>query len=204
MKYAKRGGDLGYHPEPDGDDILDHPERVIVDMDGVLADFCGAACRLHGRPKYVVRTWDFFKDWGMTAEQFWSPIKACGTGFYEYNVEPYPWLLELVKVIRQHDPDFIIASVAGAGTPSDYYGKVSWVQKYVGSVPVVVVPEHHKYLLSMPGRVLIDDSTSNVDDFIRDGGRAIEFPQFWNRSSYHTGRRIDYVKSCLCRSAPVA
>lgn len=63
--------------------------RIYLDMDGVLCDFVGAACKLHGRDPATVTHWNFFKDWGMTAEEFWRPIHEAGEDFWA-NLEPYP------------------------------------------------------------------------------------------------------------------
>lgn len=173
--------------------------KLILDLDGVFADFTGAACVIHGRPGYEVTGWGFYEDWGLTEEEFWAPIRAKGDCFYEHIVQPYPWACELLTLCQEYDKNFVFASVAGGQHADDYSGKVRFVRKYLGDIPIIVVPPGFKQLLAAHGRVLIDDSGLNVIDWREHGGQAVLFPQYWNASHSYRNDRVRYVRRQLER-----
>lgn len=39
--------------------------ELYVDMDGVLFDFAGASCRVHGQDPAAIDCWDYFAKWGV-------------------------------------------------------------------------------------------------------------------------------------------
>jgi hypothetical protein len=176
---------------------------ILCDLDGVLADFVSGACEVHGRPLYAVTTWDWYAEWGMTDDQFWTPIKAMGYGFYHEFVKPYPWAGELLSIIHMSGPHAIVtANPQHSGLAAS---KQEWISKWVGRRPIVtVMSDGHdlrapqlKAMLAGPERILIDDSDDNIEAFRDAGGRAITFPQPWNKLHAMTTHRIDYVRDCL-------
>ena len=178
--------------------------KLILDFDGVFVDFAGASCEVHGRPEYQVTSWDFFKDWGITAEEFWEPIRSEGEYFYENIVRPYPWAHELLAVCREFDENCVFASVAAGGHAEDYSGKLRCVRKYFGDMPLIILPgttertpKGVKHMLAAPDRVLIDDSDANVSAFCEHGGSAITFPQPWNAALGLTDKRVEHVRKAL-------
>lgn len=173
--------------------------ELILDLDGVFGDFAGAACVVHNHPTYEVTCWNFFEDWGMTAEEFWEPIRDLGNCFYNHVVQPYPWARELLAVCKKFDPNCVFASVAGGGHAADYSGKLLFVRKYFGDMPLIVLPGGTKQLLAAPGRVLIDDSDQEVSDWRGVGGYAITFPQPWNVARFSVNNRAEYVLEQLER-----
>ena len=72
---------------------------TVLDMDGPMADFVGAANAVHGRPGYVTTHWNWFEDWGMTEDEFWAPIHALGNDFYGEWVKPQPWLDQMLTMV---------------------------------------------------------------------------------------------------------
>ena len=164
--------------------------KLILDFDGVFADFCGGACVVHSHPTFRVTDWDFFKHWGISGEEFWEPIRKKGDCFYEHIVQPYPWARELLAVCLEFDPNLVFASVAGGGHPADYSGKVFFVKKHFGGIPIVVLPPGYKHLLCYLGSVLIDDSDQEIAAWRKRGGSAITFPQPWNAAKGLTDDRV--------------
>ena len=166
---------------------------IILDMDGVLADFATAACRAHGRPHYEVTKWDFFKDWDIDWNEFWKVIHSLGNEFYHKIVQPYPWLDDVLNLVRRTD-DFIIMS-----SPSDsafgYAAKKIWADKYIGDTPLIVGSQ--KDLLARKDRLLIDDYDGNIDAFRAATGCCLTFPQPWNCMSGQVERRLIYLEHRL-------
>jgi hypothetical protein len=168
---------------------------LMCDLDGVLADFHGAACRVHDRPSYAPDCWDFFIDWGMTLEQFWQPIHALGERFYAGMVKPLPWAHEVWEAVTNADYDVSIVTCASSHHGA-YGGKREWVTKHLGKdVPVMICSR--KYLMAGEDRLLVDDSDSQCGQFALHGGKTILFPRSWNNNRRIEGHKMDYLTSAL-------
>jgi hypothetical protein len=154
---------------------------LFIDVDGVLADFCGAACKVHGKPGYEVTHWNFYEDWGMTEDEFWLPIHNGTQKFWE-DLEPYPWTQDLLKMVRKADPDFFICTKPST-CPASLAGKMSWLQRHVSPVIKNYIMAPQKWPLAQPGRLLIDDSDENCQGFAAHGGSVLLFPRPWNASA---------------------
>lgn len=174
---------------------------ILLDLDGVLADFNGGACEVHNKPLYVPEKWDYFTDWGMTSDEFWKPIEDAGHCFYTNKVRPYPWAADLLRLVRQYG-DFVIAT-ANPLHPGLAASKTEWIRRYVGDNAQVMMG-NRKDLLAAPGRVLIDDNDENVRKFVAGGGHGIRFPQLWNEARDLVDYRILSVKECLSHWKAVA
>lgn len=168
---------------------------ILLDLDGVLADFNGAACGLHGRPKYVPKVWDYYADWGYTASDFWRPIERQGACFYPKFVRPYPWMRGMLHLV-QDAADEVIISTANPLHSGLIAGKVDWIKQHVGDSYSVMFG-HNKELMAGPERMLIDDCDLNIAAFRNEGGYAITFPQPWNKCCGFTSRRLEFLKDSL-------
>ena len=166
---------------------------IILDMDGVLANFAQAACDVHNHSEYDVEKWNFFRDWGISGTEFWDVIHSHGNCFYGNIVKPYPWLDQFLKMVSDTD-EFIIMS-SPSNSPFGYAAKKIWCDKYIGDVRLIVGNE--KELLARKDRMLIDDCDVNIDSFREAGGRCITFPQPWNCMSGQVSRRLIYLSHRL-------
>ncbi len=173
--------------------------KLILDFDGVFADFTGGACVVHGRSDFKVESWNFYEEWGITSEEFWEPIRRKGDCFYEHIVQPYPWARELLTMCQEYDKNLMFASVAGGGHAADYSGKLLFIRKHFGDMPVIVLPPRIKHLLAGSGRVLLDDSGEEAMAWRDHGGYAIVFPQYWNAAHHFVNNRVEYVRGQLER-----
>lgn len=167
---------------------------IFLDVDGVLADFAGGACALHGRPNYAVTSWDWYEAWGYSARDFWQPIERAGLGFYPRYVRPYPWHAELLRLVKSHG-EFVIAT-ASPLHPGLVASKVEWIREYVGADVSVMIGDR-KDLLASRDHILIDDSDKNVKQFRERGGLAVPFPQPWNANHGITKHRLGYLDEVL-------
>lgn len=174
-------------------------KHIFLDMDGVLSDFIGAACRLFERHD-VLTNWplgerDTPKAFGMSASQFWGKIDGAGADYWA-NLEPYSWNQELISLIKQTAP-FTILSAPSLGVECPT-GKLRWLRTHLGSGFRDHLFGHQKHFCAKPGHVLIDDSEPNVTRFREHGGAAILFPQLWN-SNHAITDRLGYVTEELHR-----
>lgn len=153
---------------------------IFLDMDGVLCDFITAAFSAHGMrfdpEDYPRGEFACEKILGITANEFWRRVDSGGEAFWE-NLEPYPWALDLVKELQQIDR--VIIATSPSRSPASYSGKRRWLQK-MGLCRLDSMFGSQKWLMSRPGRTLVDDSHHNTVAWEGEGGRAIVIPQPWN------------------------
>lgn len=177
--------------------------HVLLDMDGVIADFVTAALELHGQPDKLPTwpkgEWDIAKVLGISTSQFWKPIDQMGADYW-HNLSPYAWADELIALIRQYSAYTILSSPGmGAEAPT---GKILWLRQHVHSRFGDYLFGHQKWLCAKPDQVLIDDRDKNVDRFVAAGGNAILFPQVWN-SNYAIKDPMKFVADELERLSQV-
>jgi 5'(3')-deoxyribonucleotidase len=167
--------------------------QPLCDLDGVLANFTDGANVVHGRPGYEVVQWDWYKEWDMTAAEFWAPIKAAGDYFYTRYVEPYWWLDKVLDMLREHGP--LVIATASPSHPGLMASKVEWINHYIGKCEVITIK--NKERLASDATVLIDDSDENIGAFSAAGGAVITFPQPWNIMSRFVPNHVEYLEDNL-------
>lgn len=166
--------------------------KIKLDIDGLIANFEGSATKLHRNtglgyvPKnFIATTYSFWSEWGISGNKFWSVIDNT-PNFWE-NIEPYPYLDELLAVI----PDYRILSTPRP-TADCWSGKFKWVQKYLGEDAAKdMILATKKWEIG--GGILIDDFEKNVDNW---NGDAILFPQEYNRNR-GIENKVEFVKKEL-------
>ena len=57
-----------------------------------------------------------------------------------------------------------------------------------------MIPTEHKHLLAAPGRVLVDDSTKNIANWIKHGGIGLGLKQPWNNFALDGWQVIEKLK----------
>jgi hypothetical protein len=134
--------------------------------------------------------------------EFWHPIRKEGEKFWA-NLKPLPWCAQLLKIVQDTGLEFYI--LTGPDThPSSYSGKMIWANKWLGAeLSKKVIPTSHKWLLSSPGRLLIDDREENLLKFEFDedgkerGGHGLLFPSKGNSLHAMSETPLDYIKAQL-------
>lgn len=152
--------------------------QILLDMDGVLADFIQQACKSHDRP-YIpeqINNYNISEIWGLTDDEFWAPMH--GYKFWP-EIEMYDYAPKFLKELRK------IAPVTICTAPSrDKYcisGKLHWLESKLGIPTCDVVFANKKWLLANDRNILIDDSDAKIEKFQQHGGTGIIFPQPWNQ-----------------------
>lgn len=173
---------------------------LFIDMDGVLIDFFTAALRTHGRHDFADLSrwppgeWEIANVIGISIDDFWAKIDA--DPHWWGNLNAYEWFSPLLSLVESHVGD----NWRLLSTPSRHHhsaaGKWLWVDMIIGNQHDRLTLTKEKALLAGPGRVLIDDSDKNCEEWEAAGGRAILFPQPWNKN-HRLGRPhgdpVDFV-----------
>lgn len=159
---------------------------IILDMDGVLVDFCRGAYWAHSKEYdgYEPQDWDFFEAWGLTEDEFWAPINKAGHNFWA-SLPLYPWTRSLIDALGEID-EFFVATKCNM-SPHSGSGKMVSLQRIFGEGFRNFSITPRKELLAGKNRILIDDSDRNCHQFEEAGGAAILFPQPWNANRTRVG-----------------
>jgi 5'(3')-deoxyribonucleotidase len=175
--------------------------KCFLDMDGVIADFMGSLCRAHGRlnpyaDAKALGCWDTEKLWGITEFEFWRPIVDHSLEFWE-TIEKTPEADELVKLACL---EFGTENVAILTAPSKDHGSVpgkrNWIERHYPcfSKRMIFTTAKAKCFVAGPGKFLLDDKDSNVDEFDDHGGVGILVPRPWNAEHMLEGNLVGVVK----------
>lgn len=142
---------------------------IFLDMDDVTADFKAYATRVLGK-KQNDEKWPH-EDW----------VKLRDNPRLYRDLEPTPEATALVEYCRylrdnnNFDVMFLTAVPKGNDVHWAFYDKVLWAQKYFPDIPVMFGPfSKDKHIHCKPGDILIDDRTSNCDEWRQAGGFAVQ------------------------------
>lgn len=182
-------------------------QLCFLDQDGVLADFVGGACRVHGKCNpFVLKKnlgqFELVKLWNMTEAEFWKPIDATGEFFWT-ELEP---TAEAKDIVDLAVGVFGLENVAVLTAPSSDLGcvpgKRAWMKRWFPKLErkMIFANASNKHFLAGPGRFLVDDRDSNIEDFTASGGTGILVPRPWNKD-HDTDAVIETVRGRLYDSA---
>lgn len=173
--------------------------HILIDMDEVLCDFIGGAVKTHGTTKKALlakckpNEWSIVEPLGLTTKEFWAPIDARGSQFWE-DLEPLPWIDELIECVEGFVGDKWHVVSAPSRCDTSYTGKVRWLKSKFGKDFDRFVLTPHKALFAKPGHVLIDDRPKNVTDFTYSGSNGLLFPTQFNFLAAYSHKPITYIK----------
>jgi 5'(3')-deoxyribonucleotidase len=142
---------------------------IYLDMDDVVADWMPAARAI------VNRSWEYGE---RIPDSDWDKVRAKERFYRDLPIKPGAH--ELVQYCRDAVNNgyadglfFLTALPHDYSVPYASYDKVQWAQERFPDIPVFFGPfSHDKWKHCKPGDILIDDRTSNCEEWIRSGGRA--------------------------------
>ena len=169
--------------------------NILLDMDGVLADFYGHWLKVAGRESLI-------KDWPLGEPSISKVASISLFEFWEitvlpdfwYDIPKLPWFDDLINLVRKFGI-FTICSDPGP-YPNAASQKIRWLKKYLGMRFDDYMLGPLKYLMAGNG-ILIDDSDENINAFKAHGGQAILFPACTNSNWPMTTDRLGYVREKL-------
>jgi len=172
-------------------------------MDGVLADFNAGAHAAHSRPNVyttdpaALGVFNIETCWGITAEEFWRPIKV--PGFWS-SLQPMPEAQQLVDLATKTVGLENIAVLTSPNLdPNCVPEKMVWMYKYFPELAghMMFARAFAKRLVAAPNHVLIDDYDRNIDQWQAAGGPGILVPRLWNRDWKVADRVYDVIEAKL-------
>jgi hypothetical protein len=149
--------------------------KIFLDMDDVVADWMLAAKTI------VKRNWEYGE---RIPDSDWSKVKAKERFYRDLPIKPGAH--ELVQFCRDavtngqaHELAFLTALPHDYSVPYAAQDKVWWAHQHFEGIPVFFGPfSHDKWRHCEPGDILIDDRTSNCEEWKRAGGRAHIYRQW--------------------------
>lgn len=179
-------------------------KRIVLDMDGVLADFIGGICKHHDMANPYVHLanrgqWHIDKIWGMSPREFWSGVDyTFWTSLEKTELADtlVSTAIELVGIENVY-----VCTVCPDGSTRAYstavYAKKDWIGFHFPELINQLVFCKDKYLLANDSTVLVDDADHNLTAFDLAGGYSVAVPRPWNSCHDKSGNTNYYVINTL-------
>lgn len=162
---------------------------ILLDMDGVIANFVEGAIEAAGLPMThgQASKWNFHRD-HMSEDEFYQSI-ADRPSFW-LDLLPYSWAKELVEMCREVAP--VVFCSAPVTDPKCASQKIEWLRLhgFMSEDSNDYILTHRKGLMGHPSRLLIDDGKHNIEAFDAAGGKTILFPQPWNSDREYSHQEL--------------
>lgn len=130
--------------------IMNRPNRLILDCDGVLADFDKLAFAVLGMPSSQYEAQH-------GAKAFWKELRhysnGKGWGFFE-SLPLMPDAMELFEAVKHLDPFILTGCPFGNWAPEQ---KLRWAERMFPGVEMITCMAKDKSLHMNQGDILIDD-----------------------------------------------
>lgn len=163
-------------------------KRIILDLDGVLADFNQAVHNMYPVPGFDpavdVTGWNLQIDavrchYGISDTQFWNSLD---THFWA-NIPLTPEADDVICLVEETGIDAVICTSPSFGGCD---GKQKWISKFL---PGFFMDKRYligpaKDACADPHTLLIDDSETSCEAFRKAGGLTCLFPRPWNSNAH--------------------
>lgn len=143
---------------------MNRKPRVLIDVDGVLADFLTGALKVINQvtdgcfiPSDVTQ-WDIFESLELNQEIEDKCYEVFKSKNYAQNLRPYCGAKETIATLKEIADVFIVTSPIHSETW--VHDRTEWLQNELGIGEKETVHTSAKYLIS--GDVLVDDRPENV------------------------------------------
>jgi len=175
----------------------------FLDLDGVLLDFITPALALHGVEDLYSReeakgVFQIETILGISAKEFWSRIDSKED--FWHSLRPTREADRIVHLMEEtFGVDNIAILTAPSLSPECVPGKRYCVKKYFPQFSSRIIFTGAKEFLSGPGRFLVDDRDSNVENWRENGGGACLINRQWNKGWQEEGDLLGHLENQLRR-----
>lgn len=158
---------------------------IYFDMDGVLVDFLGGACKYLGidtldpiNRKMLKDELPFEKHFVEGGrDTFIDIINEAGYDFW-MELELLPWANTLFNLVNKISGKYNVYFLTShSDFPVAVQAKINYIKKYFNSDRIVITK--YKSLCARPGTILIDDMDYNLSPFESEGGDSFKWPNQW-------------------------
>lgn len=161
--------------------------RVLLDVDGVLADFVSRAAQwantVTTKASHKTCTkWDVLESWGLQGYQSWFDSVCSQRGFCA-DLPVYSGAKTFVRALRK-DAEVVVVTSPLSCSPFWCHERTMWLANHFGFESKNVIFAKRKELVR--GDVLIDDGPHNLEHF---AGVRVLVDRPWNQGSMIVGQR---------------
>jgi len=162
--------------------------KVLLDVDGVLANFIKGAYELHNKPD------PYAKEENLGSYEIQDLLNIHGRAFWDLmgetfwaNLDLMPNALEILEILEsQYGSHNICLLTSPVKTPGCLRGKMRWIEQHL--------PEYSRRFLIGPAKefcahqnsILFDDFHRNIEKFDHAGGNTFLIPAPWNAKHQET------------------
>ncbi len=176
--------------------------RVLLDMDGVVADFTAGACMVHDKPDPYLNPknlgdYDIAAIMEIPTNDFWLPM---GHEFWA-NL---PLTQEANGIVANLSSMFGLENICILSSPNlnheSLTGKLYWIEKHLPAFKRRYLLGPRKQFCAAANHILVDDHDHNVNGFKEAGGNAFLYGRPWNsKHNMSAGDAyqefLDYIES---------
>lgn len=153
--------------------------RVFLDMDGVVANFTKAACKVLDEPYPADQ---HLNDYGWLFEKHgdarcYSKIKG---HLLWTSIEKFPWSDDLVHLVDKVSDGNWIFLTKPMIDPWCYSGKAEWIMKNYRSYlkKLTIIGEDKSMFVRNKDDILIDDHPKNIKNWLDAGGSTFHWTEY--------------------------
>lgn len=149
--------------------------EILLDCDGVLADYCRAVHEWIGIPYKPWTSWDGHEEHGIARDKLFEIAQFVSFWKEMPVMSGAKKLLAGLQKIGQ-----VYICTAAVSNPNALYGRAVWLKEQLNIDLDRVIFARHKHVFAHKGSLLIDDHVENVEAFRGRGGQAILVERSYN------------------------
>lgn len=167
--------------------------QIFLDLDGVVRDWNTGIEELYD-VDFKMNSWDDWKmlctDLGISHSNFWNSQ----TDDWWAEVPMYAHAQRLLQGLAKYKP-----VICTSPTNTSAGGTQKWIRKHMPEYFATnrYIITRSKKFVAGPDKILIDDNDTHCEEWRDAGGKAILFPQPWNKSRGLTSDKVDHVLRLL-------
>lgn len=156
--------------------------KLLLDMDGVLANWVQATSDHHGIPNPYLKP----ENRGISDYKIVSGIATNAELFdgmetdFWTGIPPLPEAFELMDALESMFGDRIWICSSPSDNSHCITGKHAWIKNNFPKLRRKFNFCSNKEVCASPYSILVDDTQKKLDPFIADGGHGVLYPALWN------------------------
>lgn len=158
-------------------------KMIVFDMDGTTVDWCAGVAKLFDLHEgWYPSEYNFYDEIGIDREVFWDKVELAGVKFW-HDLKPIKEGLSFAKELIDQEAPVYVATCPAVRSASQIFGKMMWLESYMPELGNNYAVLSDKKYLAASGRLLIDDSWLEVQNWRDRGGIALLLDTPYNKSN---------------------